>query len=290
MQTWRSRVRGRGVPGERLELFSHLRLNKSEQLSDVFTYSGPREWDADTYDVVSDPQFHWGSEVLERLELRGDEHALDAGCGSGRVTEQLLERLPEGRILAVDGSEAMIEKARERLGDRASYLIADLTELEVRERVDLAFSTATFHWILDHERLFERLHAALRPGGRLVAQCGGEGNVAQHAEAIEAVASRPEFARHLGGAAMTMWNFAGPGETETRLHDAGFTEASCWLEPKPVTPEDPLKFTMTATMVPQLASLPEELRLPFAEAVLEASPKPLTLDYVRLNIEARAAA
>jgi trans-aconitate 2-methyltransferase len=252
-------------------------------------YRGPREWDAETYDAISDPQFEWGVEVLERLELRGDEHALDAGCGSGRVSERLLERLPGGRLLAVDASEAMVDKARERLGDRASYLVADLTELEVGERFDLVFSTATFHWVLDHERLFARLRAALRPGGRLVAQCGGEGNVAQHAEAIEAVASRPEFAPHLGELT-TMWNFAGPEETEARLRAAGFSEARCWLEPKPVTPEDPLKFTMTATMVPHLSRLPEELRLPFAEAVLEASPKPLTLEYIRLNIEARVPA
>ena len=251
-------------------------------------YDGPREWDAESYDAVSDPQFAWGVEVLERLELRGDEDALDAGCGSGRVTERLLERLPEGRVLAVDGSRAMIDKARERLGDRASYLVADLTELEVAGQYDLVFSTATFHWVLDHERLFERLHAALRPGGRLVAQCGGEGNVAQHAAAIAEVASRPEFAPSFRDAPASMWNFAGPQETEARLLAAGFAEARCWLEPKPVTPDDPLRFTMTATMVPQLASLPEGLRQPFAEAVLAASPEPLTLDYVRLNIEARA--
>jgi len=253
------------------------------------TYGGPSEWDAETYDAVSDPQFQWGVEVLGRVELRGDEDALDAGCGSGRVSERLLERLPEGSLLAVDGSQAMIEKARERLGDRASYLLADLTELEVDERYDLVFSTATFHWVLDHERLFERLHSALRPGGRLVAQCGGEGNVAQHAAAIQEVASRPEFAPHFDEAPAALWNFAGPGETEARLRAAGFADARCWLEPKPVTPDDPLKFTMTATMVPQLASLPEELRLPFAEAVLAASPQPLTLDYIRLNIEARRA-
>ena len=251
-------------------------------------YGGPREWDAETYDAVSDPQLQWGVEVLNRLELRGDEYALDAGCGSGRVTERLLERLPEGRMLAVDGSKAMVEKARERLGDRASYLVADLTELEVSEPVDLVFSTATFHWVLDHKRLFARLRAVLRPGGRLVAQCGGVGNVAQHAAAIEEVASRPGFAPHFSDAPAAMWNFAGPKETEARLLAAGFAEARCWLEPKPVTPDDPLRFTMTATMVPQLASLPEELRLPFAKAVLASSPEPLTLDYVRLNIEARA--
>jgi trans-aconitate 2-methyltransferase len=251
--------------------------------------SGPREWDAETYDAISDPQFSWGMEVLKRLELHGDEAAIDAGCGSGRVAEQLLDRLPSGSLLAVDASEAMIAKARERLGDRASYLVADLSELEVAEPVDLIFSTATFHWILDHERLFGRLRGALRPDGRLVAQCGGVGNVAEHARAIAAVATRPEFASHFDGMTL-MWNFAGPEETEARLRAAGFAEARCWLEPKPVTPADPLRFTMTVTLGPHLARLPEDLRRPFAEAILAESPQPLTLDYVRLNIEARASA
>jgi trans-aconitate 2-methyltransferase len=250
--------------------------------------SGPREWDAETYDAISDPQFSWGMEVLERLELSGDEDVLDAGCGSGRVTEELVKRLPNGSVLAVDASEGMVAKARERLDDSASYFVADLAELEVAEPVDLIFSTATFHWILDHDRLFARLHAALRPGGRLVAQCGGQGNVAEHAQAIAAVATRPEYAPHFGGMSV-MWNFAGPEETEERLRAVGFERARCWLEPKPVTPADPLRFTMTVTLGPHLARLPKELRLPFAETILELSPEPLTLDYVRLNIEARTA-
>ena len=249
--------------------------------------TGPREWDAETYDTVSDPQFEWGTEVLERLELSGDESALDAGCGSGRVTAELLRRLPRGRLIAVDGSEAMIAKARERLGEGVDYLVADLAELEIAEPVDLIFSTATFHWIDDHERLFRRLRAALKPGGRLVAQCGGRRNVAEHTEAIAVVGARPEFAAHLPGAA-GMWNFAGPEETEERLRAAGFEQVRCWLQPKPVTPADPLAFVSTVTLGPILAQLPEDLRRPFAEAVLAESPEPFTLDYVRLNIEARA--
>lgn len=250
--------------------------------------SGPRDWDAETYDAVSDPQFEWGREVVERLDLNGDELVLDAGCGSGRVTAELAKRLPRGRVIAVDGSEAMIAKARERLGDTVSYLVADLSELEVTEPVDLIFSTATFHWILDHDRLFERLRMTLAPAGRLIAQCGGHGNVAQHAKAIGTVMAQPEFASHFEG--MTaMWNFAAPEETERRLRAAGFSSAFCWLEPKPVTPAEPLEFTSAVTLGPHLDKLPAELRHPFAEAVLEESGEPLTLDYVRLNIEARRA-
>jgi trans-aconitate 2-methyltransferase len=247
--------------------------------------TGPTEWDAQTYDRVSDPQFEWGLEVLERLELAGDEYVMDAGCGSGRVTAKLLERLPDGRVLCVDASESMIDKAREGLGDRADYLVADLGELRVDEPVDVAFSTATFHWVMDHDRLFAGLHDAIRPGGRLVAQCGGKGNVATHATNIATVASRPEFAPHFGEMTV-MWNFASPEETEERLTRAGFTDVSCWLEDKPVRPEQPYDFTTTVTMGPHLSHLPEELRRSFAEAVLALEQDPLVLTYVRLNIDA----
>ncbi|HET8863054.1 MAG TPA: methyltransferase domain-containing protein [Solirubrobacterales bacterium] len=259
----------------------------SEPGADRTINTGPREWDADTYDAVSDPQFEWGTEVLGRLELKGDESAIDAGCGSGKVTEKLLDRLPDGELLAVDGSEAMIAKARERLGERATYLVADLSELRVPQPVDLIFSTATFHWITDHDRLFGRLHAALRPGGRLVAQCGGEGNVAEYAKAIAAAAGKPEYAEHFEGMS-GMWNFAPPDLSEERLRGAGFSKVRCWLQPKPVVPAQPLEFASTVTLGPHLALLPEELRRPFAEAVLEQAGEPLRLDYVRLNIEATA--
>lgn len=250
--------------------------------------TGPREWDAQTYDRVSDPQYKWGLEVLGRLDLAGNELVMDAGCGSGRVTAKLLERLPHGRVLCVDASQQMIEKAREALGDRADYLVADLSELEVPERVDVIFSTATFHWVLDHDRLFSRLHAALKPGGRLVAQCGGEGNVAKHARAIVEVATRPEFIDHFQGLEM-MWNFAPADATEERLREAGFADVRCWLEDKPVQPENPYDFTTTVTMGPHLSRLPEELRRQFAEAVLEVEDDPLVLNYVRLNMDATRA-
>jgi trans-aconitate 2-methyltransferase len=151
-----------------------------------------RDWDAATYDRVSAPQVEWAERVLERLPLRGDETVLDAGCGSGRVTKMLLERLPRGHVVAVDSAESMVDHAREALDpERATVFQADLTELSLDEAVDAALSNAVFHWIPDHDALFWRLHAALRPGGLLVAQCGGKGNVARfHAAATEVGAAR----------------------------------------------------------------------------------------------------
>ena len=248
--------------------------------------TGPRDWDAETYDRVSDPQFEWGMEVLDRLELAGDEYVLDAGCGSGRVTAKLLERLPEGRVLAVDGSPSMLAKARESLGDRVSYMEADLSQLRVPEPVDVVFSTATFHWIPDHAVLFERIREALVPGGRLHAQCGGAGNVAQLGRAIAVVAQQEEFVRHFDEMPM-MWNFATAEATTERLAAAGFTDTRCWLQPKAMKPEHAKDFLATVTLGPHLTRLPETLHGSFVAAVAEQMPDPLTLDYVRLNMEAR---
>ena len=244
-----------------------------------------RDWDAATYDRVSAPQVEWAERVLERLPLRGDETVLDAGCGSGRVTKILLERLPRGHVVAVDSAESMVEHAREALDlERATVFRADLTELSLEEPVDAAFSNAVFHWIRDHDGLFTRLHAALRPGGLLVAQCGGKGNVARfHAAATEVAAEEP-YAEHLAGW-NGPWHFAGAEETAERLERAGFADVETWLEPYPVSPPDPTGFLRTVCLGPHLEQLPEELRAGFVEAVRDRCGS--ELDYVRLNIDAK---
>jgi trans-aconitate 2-methyltransferase len=244
-----------------------------------------REWDAATYDRVSAPQQEWAEQVLKRLPLAGDEMVLDAGCGSGRVTRLLLERLPRGHVIAVDSSEEMVEHARAALdGERAIVLQADLVELELSEPVDAAFSNAVFHWIADHDALFARLYDALRRGGRLVAQCGGKGNVARFHAAAREVAEQEPYAEHLAGW-LGPWNFAGADETAKRLERAGFSAIETWLEPYPVTPPDPTGFLRTVCLGPHLEQLPDDLRAGFVEAVCERCGR--ELDYVRLNIDAK---
>jgi trans-aconitate 2-methyltransferase len=246
-----------------------------------------RDWDAATYHRVGTPQARWGERVLERLDLRGDETVLDAGCGSGRVTAMLLERLSSGRVIAVDSSPSMVAAAREALpADRVDTMVCNLVDLELAEPVDAVFSNAVFHWILDHDRLFERLHAALRSGGQLVAQCGGEGNIAAFKAAMEEVAAREPYAEHIAG--WTPWNYAAPDVTEARLRRAGFAQARCWRTDEPVEPEDPESFVSTVCLGAHLDRLPDELREPYTADVLEVAGEPLLLEYVRLNIDARA--
>jgi trans-aconitate 2-methyltransferase len=153
-----------------------------------------QDWDAATYDRVSAPQQAWAVEVMDRLGLRGDEVVLDADCGSGRVTLDLLARLPDGRVIAVDVAPSMVEHAREALPrDRATVLLRDLVELSTSEPVDAVFSNATFHWIHDHETLFACLFDALKPGGRLSAQCGGAGNIDAFRAAADSVTREEPF-------------------------------------------------------------------------------------------------
>jgi trans-aconitate 2-methyltransferase len=239
-----------------------------------------RDWDAATYHRVSGPHVEWASALLDRLELRGDETVLDAGCGSGRVTLMLLERLPHGRVVAVDQAPSMVEHARETLGERAQVFQADLMELQLEQPVDAVFSNAVFHWVPDHERLFARLFAALRPGGRLVAQCGGKGNVQRFHAAAREVASHTPYAEHLAGW-KGPWNFAGADETAARLERAGFEQVRTWLEPYPVVPDDSENYLRTVCLGYHLEQLPSELRDAYVRDVLARAGE--ELDYVRLN-------
>lgn len=248
-----------------------------------------RDWDAETYERVSIPHEEWANATLDRLGLEGGETVLDAGCGSGRVTGLVIKRLPQGRVVAVDGSPSMVEAVKAVLRPQDRALLSDLTALELEDEVDAVFSSAVFHWIQDHDLLFARLLAALRPGGRIAAQCGGAGNIDSFRRVGEEVASREPFAPYFRDFDQP-WNYADAESTAARMEAAGFEQVRCWLEPWSVIPPEPRDFVASVCLGAHLERLPEELREPFFEAILAAEGEPLKLDYVRLNIDAVAPA
>jgi trans-aconitate 2-methyltransferase len=254
------------------------------------------EWNAKEYERLGDPMTRWGGQVLERLQLNGDETVLDGGCGTGRVTEQLLAKLPRGKVIGADASAKMIEQAKERFASnpRVSLLVADLTLIELPDQVDAILSTATFHWIKDHDKLFTQLAKILKPGGQLVAQCGGATNIAGLMEAIEEVMRSPTYAAAFDGW-YSPWNYATPEKTQERLARAGFTDIHTWLNPEP-TPLSSrahlVDYLSTIILGQHVLRLPPEQHLPLAEAVADARLRRAgqpQIDYVRLNIVARRA-
>ncbi len=255
------------------------------------------EWDSTTYHQLSQPQFGWGAKVLARLPLRGDETVLDVGCGTGRLTAELLQRLATGRVIAVDLSWNMLQSARAhllpRFSEHINFVQADMQDLPLSCAVEGVFSTAAFHWAPDHHRLFAGLFRALVTGGWLEAQCGGGPNLARVRAHAKALIATPEFKAYFSGW-NPPWEYADGETTAGRLRRAGFVEVKTWLEPSPQQFPGPAEFSRylgTVTFHRHLERLPApELREQFLDRMARLAAKddpPFVMDYWRLNMSAR---
>ena len=256
-----------------------------------------REWNSEAYHRLSRPQFAWGQKVLDRLPLRGDETVADAGCGSGKVTAELLKRLPRGRVVAMDLSQNMLQTAREHLAPKfpgqVFFIAADLHDIPLDGVLDAVFSTAAFHWLPDHDRLFRSLVRALKPDGWLEAQCGGGPNLARVRERTVALMSRQNFAPFFAGWSPT-WQYPDDITTAERMRRAGFKEVNTWLEEMPTTLSDAQEykeFLSTVTLHRHIARIPHSvLREHFMDELARQAASdspPFTLDYWRLNLSGR---
>ncbi|HVO80172.1 MAG TPA: methyltransferase domain-containing protein [Terriglobales bacterium] len=256
--------------------------------------SASREWDSSAYHRLSGPQLSWGKKVLARVRLRGDETLLDAGCGTGRLTGDLLQALPRGGVVAVDLSQNMLRTAREQLGpqfgEQVRFVAADLQDLPFDQAFDGIFSTAAFHWVLDHDKLFRSLYGALRPGGWLRAQCGGGPNLERLRRRMAVLAASPRYARFLGGFAEP-WTYSDAKTAAERLRRAGFLNVETGLEPALTVFDNAAKFSefvRTVILHRHLERIPDAgLRDEFVEELTRQAAEddpPYSLDYWRLNL------
>jgi trans-aconitate methyltransferase len=259
-----------------------------------------REWDASAYHRLSTPQVSWGRKVLSRISLRGDELILDAGCGTGRLTADLLHLLPRGRVVAADISLNMLQRAREHLlpefGSRVAFAALDLQgQLPFHQVFDGIVSTASFHWVLDHDALFRNLHDALKPGGWMEAQCGGGPNLARLRKRVAALAAQPPYASFLQDY-REPWLYSDAETAAVRMLRAGFVEVETGLEEAPLSLDDASHFRDFVSSVilhRHLERLPDNaLRDQFLKTLSEMAARdapPFFLDYWRLNLRGRAA-
>ena len=221
---------------------------------------------------------------------------LDAGCGTGRLTADLLEALPRGYVVGVDLSENMLRSARQHLaqfGERVSLLSCDLLRLPFERAFDGIVSTAAFHWVLDHNRLFANLRRALVPGGWLEAQCGGGPNLRELRSRANALAATPKFASFFAGFREPWLYQDAEGAAET-LRRAGFVEVETSVEAAPTLLDNARQydeFVRNIILRRHLQNLPAEAdRAEFVARLTEqaaADDPPFRLDYWRLNLRAR---
>jgi trans-aconitate 2-methyltransferase len=253
------------------------------------------DWNAERYHAISSPQQAWGRRVLDRLELQGFERVLDLGCGTGRVTAEIAARVSDGRVVGVDRSAAMIRTAVAWLREHASgasVVQADGASLPFARAFDAVFSGATFHWIPDHATLFRSIIQALKPGGRLAAQCGGEGNLAVLKGRADRLMHEPRFASYFEDWVEPTY-YADVASTKRRLEAAGFVDIDVWMEPAPTTfdgPDEYRQFISNVCVREHVARLPpveREAYLRELTVAAVADAPPFTLDYWRLNIAAR---
>lgn len=259
--------------------------------------SSSREWNSAVYHRLSGPQVSWGKKVLSRLRLRGDEIVLDAGCGTGRLTAELLQALPDGHVVGTDLSQNMLHSAREHLAQfsgRFALVACDLLHLPFQTGFDGIVSTAAFHWVLDHDRLFTNLRGVLKPGGWLEAQCGGGPNLARLRRRADALAATPRFAAYFAGF-QEPWLYQDAENAALTLRRAGFVEVETSVEPAPTVLEDARhydEFVRNIILRRHLENLPsEELRSEFMARMTQQAAKdepPFLLDYWRLNLRGRA--
>lgn len=261
------------------------------------------DWDAATYHRISDPQLAWGRTVAARLAPAPGERILDVGCGTGRLTAEMAE-VPETAVVGLDRSAPMLAEAVARrapyggqtpvvgLHTSLMYVQGDAEALPFAAAFDAVFSNAAFHWVPDHDRLFESMHGALKAGGRLVAQCGGAGNLRQLYGRARVLMADPRYARFYEG-----WQdplrFEGIDATRARLHAVGFDDIDVSLTAAPTrfdASETFAEFIASVCLRHERARLPPDLRESFITELTTMAGEddpPFTLDYCRLTILAR---
>ncbi|MBI2058808.1 MAG: methyltransferase domain-containing protein [Nitrospirae bacterium] len=258
------------------------------------------KWSAEDYARSSSEQERWAKETLGRIQFRGDECILDVGCGDGKITAGLAGLVPRGIVLGVDQSAEMVKYAgqnypRSRFPN-LGFEQGEASLLTFNARFDLIVSFSCLHWVHDHPKALKGFHRALRPGGRLLLQFGGEGNALPIRQITGEIIRRPKWAPHFQGF-VEPWRFCSAREYRSWVKDAGFEAGRIELMPKDMAHRgvEGLKAWLRTTHgIPYFARLPESLREMFLDEELRAYVARYPLDaqgnthvpMVRLEVEA----
>jgi trans-aconitate 2-methyltransferase len=253
-------------------------------------------WDAQTYDKVStNVQLRWGRKLLDKRRWSGYEIVMDAGAGSGNLTRILAEKVPNGQIYAVDSDLSMVEQAKINLSDcnNVQVIHSSMDDVKLQTRVDVIFSNAALHWILDQQKVLSYFWQLLKPNGELLIEYGGHGNLEKILSLIFKIMQSDQFKAYFADWKQP-WFFPRPEPTKSLLQDIGFRDIQVCLSDETMVYPDLdnfMLFVKTVIMKPFADHLGDSKKDLFFEAFLEEiklhSKNGWALDYVRLDISAR---
>lgn len=253
-------------------------------------------WNPADYAKNSAGQQAWARELIAKLQLRGMEHILDIGCGDGKVTAEIASCVPHGVVIGIDNSLEMITHAQSTHQlDNLLFQAADASRLTFSSQFDVVFSNACLHWIYDHRPVLQGIRNALRPGGRILLQMGGQGNAADILAVVTALISTPRWSPYFQNFTFR-YGFHSQEQYCHWLQDVGLQPQRVELIPKRMLhrgPEGLAGWVRTAWM-PYTEPVPASMREQFLQAIVNQYLRHHPLDalgnaavnMVRLEVDA----
>ena len=229
-------------------------------------------WNAADYAANSTVQQTWARELIAKLNLRGDEHILDVGCGDGKVTAEIARALPRGSVTGADASPQMIEFAKKTFPasvfPNMRFRVMDARKIKFDRQFDFVFSNAALHWVDDHEVILRGAASVLKNGGRLVVSCGGKGNAHEVFLALRPEMRLKRWCEFFRKMPLPYFFYA-PGDYEKWLLKFGFKINTLKLAPKDATYDGAEGFAtwLRTTWIPYVQRVPENQREEFIVAV-----------------------
>lgn len=257
------------------------------------------KWDANDYACNASAQYDWATELIEKLELQGNESLLDIGCGDGRISAGLAKSLKQGSVVGIDASKEMIAVAKNHYPpsgySNLSFAQMDARSIRLGKRFDIAFSNAALHWVDDHRAVLAGVRKVLKPGGHLLFQMGGRGNAVEFFDVVETVMASERWGEYYRSFE-TPYTFNNIDDYTQWLGQHGFEPKRIELIPKIMKHSDRegLKGWFRTTWFPYTDCVPLEGRERFIDEVIESylATHPLGEDgstsvaMVRLEVEA----
>ena len=246
----------------------------------------PKTWDASAYDHGHSYVWKKAADLVDLLDPGPGERVLDVGCGTGHLTAQIAAR--GATVVGMDASAEMIARAREE-HPAIEFLVGDVTNFTAPEPFDAVFSNATLHWVRRAEEAVRRIAAALRPGGRFVAEFGGRGNVRRVRDAIAAglsAAGAPSLAE------LEPWYFPSVAEYASLLERLGLEVTFATLFDRPTEVEGGMRAWVAMFGTTFRDAVPADKRETFFAAAEDAArglhrDGKWFADYRRLRVAAR---